>query len=143
MIPLTSTRPALSNPSIPNRFFGLISAVAEHLLALFSLASIEAQELLKKTIYSLVLLIATIAIVLITYLGLLATISTIAVTQFHWSWGTVLGIITLFHFVIALILITLLRQQCSGGLPFEKTTLEIQHDLEALASTSSSNANNF
>ena len=61
MIPSSFPRPPISSPSIPDRFFGLISGVAEHLLALFSLASLEAQELFKKTITLLLLLIVIVA----------------------------------------------------------------------------------
>jgi uncharacterized membrane protein YqjE len=143
MIPPSSPRPSISNPSIPDRFFGLISGVAEHLLALFSLASLEAQALFKKTITLLLLLIVIVAALLIAYLALLTTVSIIAVTQFQYNWSTVFEIITVAHLVIAGLLLLILRYHSSSSLPFEKTTIEIQHDLEALASSSTSNANNF
>ncbi|MFZ4115818.1 MAG: phage holin family protein [Chthoniobacterales bacterium] len=140
---LPSSRPLPKNPSIPASFLGLSRAVAEHLLALFSLASLEAQELFKKTLSSLVLLIATIVALLMAYLSLLATVSMTAVTYFHYGWIPVLTILTLAHFLVAVTLILLLRQQCATSLPFEKTTAEIQCDLEALASNTPSDANTF
>ena len=138
-----SSKPLPKSPSIPASFFGLTSAVAEHLLALFSLASLEARQLFKKTLSSLVLLVAMIFALLIAYLSLLATMVITAVTQFHFSWATVLGALALAHLIAAVLLMMLLRQHCSSSLPFEMTTTEIQHDLEALASTSSHDANSF
>lgn len=136
------TLPA-KNSTVSQRFFGLSAEVAQHCLALFSLASLEALELFKKTVSSLIFLVAIITALLIAYVSLLATMGVIAVTQLHSSWVTVLGMISLTHLVIAALLVTLLRWQSSSSLPFEKTTLEIQNDLEALASTSLSDAHNL
>ena len=143
MIPLSSQRPSLSNTTIADRFFGLVITVAEHLLALFSLASLEAQELFKKTISLLLLLIVIVTALIIAYVALLMTITIMAVTQLHYGLSTVFGVIAVAHFVVAGFFIILFRYHSFSSLPFEKTTMEIQHDLEALASASPSNANNF
>jgi uncharacterized membrane protein YqjE len=129
--PLTSS---FQNGGASASFLRLISAIAEHLLMLFSLASLEARELFTKTVSSLVLLVAILIALLIAYLSLLAAIIITAVIQFHFGWIIVLVALTLAHLLIAALLVICLRQKCTSS-SFKVTTQEIQRDLEILAQT--------
>ncbi len=135
--------PSARNTNIAKRFLGLLTQLVQHGLALFSLASLEAQDVLKQIFCSLVLLVAIIAALLIAYFSLLATIMISAVHQFNCSWSLVLGMIALIHFFAALVFLILLRRCYASSLPFEKTILEIKYDLQAFSSNSLSDANNF
>jgi len=135
--------PSARNTNIAKRFLGILTQLVQHGLALFSLASLEAQDVLKQIFCSLVLLVAIIAALLIAYFSLLATIIITAVHQFNCSWSLVLGMIALIHIFAALVFLILLHRCYASSLPFEKTILEIKYDLQAFSANSLSDANNF
>lgn len=138
MIPFNSFHSQPHSPSksssIFARFFGLSGAITEHLLDLFSLASLEAGQLFKRTLFSLILLAITIFALFIAYLSFLATIIITAIFHFHIDWLLISGTLTLAHLVIAGVLMILIRHQYCKSSPFEMTAIEIKRDFDALSS---------
>jgi uncharacterized membrane protein YqjE len=137
------SRSSARQTNATQRFLGLVTQIAQHSLALLSLASLEAQDFLRQILLYLILLVTIIAALLIAYFSLLVTIMISAVNQLHCSWSLVLGMIALVHFFAALVFLMLLCRCYASSLPFEKTILEIKYDLQAFSSNSLSDANNF
>ena len=127
---------AQSDSGISARFLGLSGTLLEHVTSLFSLAALETGQLMKQTLACLLLFIATVLALFIAYLALLATGVALAVIQFNLSWTTTFGAVTLLHFLLAGILIVLLRQRRSHA-PLAMTRAEIQRDIESLTANNS------
>lgn len=114
---------------------GLSSALLQHVVAILSLAGLEARQLLKRSIASILIFIAILIFIFIGYLALLSTVIAIAIMHFSVSFPLTLAGVALFHFFIAGILILFLRRQQNEP-AFAVTLHEIQRDIELLATDS-------
>jgi uncharacterized membrane protein YqjE len=135
--PLDQSEIPFQYDGISARLLGVSGALLEHLLALFSLATAEIQELFGKILVSLFLCVATLFFLLIAYLSLITALVAFIVATWHLAWPIVLGSMALLHFGIGLGLIFLLRYQRSYS-PLAMTRLELQRDIESLKKKKSS-----
>ena len=126
---------SMNNSGIPARLMGLSGALLQHVLALVSLAGLEARQLLKRSLVSILIFVGVLVFVFIGYVALLATLVSIVIIQFGASLSLTLGGVALFHFMIAVLLIFLLRRQQNEP-AFAITLQEIQRDIEALTADS-------
>ncbi|MFI0348737.1 MAG: phage holin family protein [Chthoniobacterales bacterium] len=125
----------MSSQGIPARLMGLSSALLQHVVAILLLAGLEARQLLKRSIASILIFIAILIFIFIGYLALLSTVIAIAIMHFSVSFPLTLAGVALFHFFIAGILILFLRRQQNEP-AFAVTLHEIQRDIELLATDS-------
>ncbi len=124
-----------SNAGISGKFVGVVAALLEHMIALFSLAALEVRQRIKETIICCLLLLAALFFITVGYLSLLVMTATLLVSHHYLNWPLVLGIIMLFHFLLAgLLLILLFKKQSSSFFPL--TRRELHTDLQALSSMS-------
>lgn len=135
--PLNQAEIPSQHDGISARILGVSGALLEHLLALFSLAAVETQELFGKVLISLFLFIATLFFLLIGYLSLITALVAFIVATWHLTWPIVLAFIALLHFGIGLALVLLLRCQRSYS-PLAITRFELQRDIEYLKKKNSS-----
>ena len=125
----------MNQSGISAKLAGIAAALLEHVIALFSLAGLEARQLARQTFLCILLALSALLLVLAGYLTLLAMLLTIAVFSFQMSWPLALGIATFAHFTIAgLLLLLVYRKQATPS--FILTRTELQCDLEALSSMS-------
>ena len=110
---------------------GLSGALLQHVVALISLAGLEARQLLKRSLASILIFVGVLVFVFIGYVALLAALVSIAIIKFGASLSITLGSVALFHFVIAGLFLFFFRCQQSEP-AFGITLQEIQRDIEAL-----------
>ncbi len=114
-----------------SRFSGLLVALLRHLFSLGELAAEEMRLFIRQSVASIILLAALILIIMISYLGLIATIVSLLALGHGWNWSVAFGVITLFHLLLAGILLIALRIRITSP-PFEATALELRRDLDHL-----------
>ena len=120
---------------IPSRISGLLFALLRHLLSLTELAAEETRLLIRQSITAILLLVALIVTLVISYLALLATLISFLTLGHGWSWPSAFALVGFFHLLIAGILVFFLRLRTASR-PFEATTAELRRDLDALGTYS-------
>jgi uncharacterized membrane protein YqjE len=126
---------------IPSRISGLLFALLRHALALTELAAQETQILIRQSVAAILLLIAFIVVVVISYLGLLATVISLLAIGHGWCWPAAFGVVALFHLLLAGMILVILKNR-SIPRPYEATTSELRRDLESLGKYSQNNPSN-
>lgn len=125
----------MNKTGIPERFKELTAALIEHVVAIASLASVEASELLKHSIITLLIAGGILFFGIIGYLSLLGVVVTLAINHFGINLVMGLACVALLHFILAGLLVILLR--CRPSSPaFAMTQEEVKRDIEALRSPS-------
>ncbi|MBX9577770.1 MAG: hypothetical protein K2W97_04765 [Chthoniobacterales bacterium] len=119
------------HPGISARLARFAAALLEHFLALSSLATWEAKQGVKQTLFCALLLFLALLLGLVGYLFLLAIIIIIATTSWKLSLLFTLSLLTLSHFLAVGILLLFLYRKCSISF-FKLTRDELLHDIEAL-----------
>lgn len=110
-------------------------SLLRHLLALTELAAEETRLLIRQSIVAILLLIALIVTLVISYLALIATVVSILTLGHGWGWPAAFALVGIFHLVLAGALLLLLRFRTAPR-PFEATATELRRDLDALGSYS-------
>lgn len=120
---------------IPSRISGLLFALLRHLLALTELAAEETRLLIRQSITAILLLVALIVTLVISYLALIGSVIALLTLGHGWGWPAAFAVVGLFHLLVAGFLVFLLRVRTTSR-PFEATAAEIRRDLDALGNYS-------
>ena len=127
---------------IPSRISGVTAALLRHFLALAELASEEGRLLIRQSLTVIILLVALILVVMISYLALVAAVVSLLYLGLGWSLPMALVTISFFHLLLAGAIILFLRMRTSSPL-FEATAAELRRDMESLSSYSKQSSNDF
>jgi Putative Actinobacterial Holin-X, holin superfamily III len=117
---------------IPSRVTGLTSGILRHLLAIGSLAALEARLFLRQSITALLLLLAIVVVAMIAYVALIGAAIALLATTFKWGWPVSLASAGILHLGILGFLYRFLRVRVVAPRPFEATAAEIRKDIDAL-----------
>jgi hypothetical protein len=128
---LHSPSDGLPSGGFSSRLSGLLVALFHHLFSLGELAAEEARIFIRQSVASLILLASLILVIMISYLGLIATVVSLLTLGHGWNWAAAFGVITLFHLLLAGVLLLALRLRITPR-PFEATAVELRRDLDHL-----------
>ena len=127
---------------IPSRISGVTAALLRHFLALAELATEEGRLLIRQSLTVIILLVALILVITISYLALVAAVVSLLNLELGWSLPMALVTISFFHLLLAGAIIFFIRIR-SATPPFEATAAELRRDMESLSSYSKQSSNDF
>ena len=120
---------------IPSRISGLVFSLLRHFLALSELAAEETRLLIRQSVAAILLFIALILTLVISYLALIATVIALLTLREGWGWAESFASVGLFHLLLAGLLVFFIRNRTAPR-PYEATSAEIRRDLDALGNYS-------
>jgi len=127
---------------IPSRISGVTAALLRHFLALAELATEEGRLLIRQSLTVIILLVALILVITISYLALVAAVVSLLNLELGWSLPMALVTISFFHLLLAGAIIFCIRIRSTMP-PFEATAAELRRDMESLSSYSKQSSHDF
>jgi hypothetical protein len=128
---MSDPRMEASSGGIPSRLSGLITELLRHVLSLGALAAEETRLLIRQSLTGILLFIALILMLMISYLAGVIAAASLLVSGCGFGWSATLGLISLIHLFLAGGFSLILRVRRVQR-PYEATSAELQRDLEVL-----------
>jgi len=132
---MSDPRTEASFVGIPSRLSGLITELLRHVLSLGALAAEETRLLIRQSLAAILLIIALILMLMISYVAGVFAVAALFVSGCGFGWSATLCFISLIHLLLAGGFFLILRMRRMPR-PYEATSAELQRDFEAIGGAS-------